>query len=61
MNEYNGLLAADLLQNRLGAGQRPTVDCAFSADGLSSHQSRNRKRPRHDTGFFGIAGAEIER
>jgi hypothetical protein len=61
MRKFNRLLAADLLQKWSDTAQRPTVDCAFSADGLPSDQPRTRKRPRNDTGFFGTAGAGVER
>lgn len=53
MNEYNGLLAADLLQNRPDPPDRPTADCASPAWGLFPDRVRTRGLPRSDTGFLG--------
>jgi hypothetical protein len=55
--EFNGLLAADLLQKQPGAGRRPTVDCAFPVRGPSPDRRRTRRRPSLDIGPSGKAGA----
>jgi hypothetical protein len=52
LNELNELLAADLLQNQLGAPQGSTIDCASSGRGLFLNRLRTRRRLWNDAGLL---------